>query len=160
LAQEDAAMASRAVWRLSAAPTEAVPFLAARLRPAKGVESDRIARWIEELDDERFVVRERASHELARAGDAAGPTLRRVAAAPPSLEVRRRAEALLRALDDGQMPSERLRELRAVQALEYAGTPAARRTLETLAKGAATARLTREVKAALDRLENRSATRP
>jgi hypothetical protein len=36
--------------------------------------------------------------------------------------------------------------------LEQAGTPAARRLLEALSKGAAEARLTREAKAALNRL--------
>jgi hypothetical protein len=160
LAQGDAAAARRAVWRLSAAPNETVPFLAARLRPAKSVEPDHIARWIKELDDDRFAVRERASRALARAGDAAEPALREVAAAPPSLEVRRRAEVLLSALDEQNMPPERLRELRVVQTLEYAGTSAARRALETLAKGAATARLTREAKAAMEQLKQRRPVQP
>lgn len=159
LAAEDAAAAHRAVWRLSAAPAEAIPFLAARIRPAESVGSARIARWITELDDDRFAVRERASRELANVGDSAEAALRKTIAGTPSAEVRRRITALLRALD-GDSPLERLREFRIVQALEYAATPAARRVLETLGKGAADARLTREAKAALDREEQRVNARP
>jgi hypothetical protein len=43
-------------------------------------------------------------------------------------------------------------EPRAVRVLEAVGTPAARELLESLAKGAPTARLTIEAKAALERL--------
>lgn len=48
--------------------------------------------------------------------------------------------------------AERLRALRAVQVLEYAGTPEAKKCLEMLARGVPEARLTREAKAALRRL--------
>jgi len=41
--------------------------------------------------------------------------------------------------------------VRAVEVLESLGTPKAREVLQTLAKGAAEARLTREAKAALER---------
>jgi hypothetical protein len=47
-----------------------------------------------------------------------------------------------------------------VWALEQAGTPDARRLLEDLGRGAPEARLTREAKAALLRLERRPAAVP
>ena len=47
---------------------------------------------------------------------------------------------------------DQLRELRSVELLELAATPEARQVLDVLAKGAAGARLTREAKAAADRL--------
>jgi hypothetical protein len=46
----------------------------------------------------------------------------------------------------------RLRGLRALQVLEDVGTPEARKVLESLADGAAGAPLTRDAKAALERL--------
>jgi hypothetical protein len=49
--------------------------------------------------------------------------------------------------------AEVLRELRAVAALEWAGTTPARRHLRALADGASGARLTVAAKAALERLE-------
>jgi hypothetical protein len=51
-----------------------------------------------------------------------------------------------------------LGEVRAVEALEHAGTADAQALLGKLAGGAAPARLTREAKAALDRLDRRAAT--
>ena len=50
---------------------------------------------------------------------------------------------------------DRLRALRTVAVLEYAGTPEARHVLVALAKGAPAARLTQEAKAALERLAKR-----
>jgi len=46
--------------------------------------------------------------------------------------------------------------LRALEVLEQVGTPEARQVLTTLATGAPHARLTREAKAALDRLSKRA----
>jgi hypothetical protein len=51
---------------------------------------------------------------------------------------------------------ERLRSLRAVEALELAGTTAARETLASLAAGAPGARLTEQARAACERLANNS----
>jgi hypothetical protein len=47
-----------------------------------------------------------------------------------------------------------------VEALEAIGTPEAKATLEKLAQGAESARLTREAKAALKRLDKRAAGSP
>jgi hypothetical protein len=72
-----------------------------------------------------------------------------------SLEVRQRVERLLKKMV-GQTGGEPVRELRVVETLELAGGPEARQVLQTLAAGAPEARLTREARAALKRLEARS----
>jgi hypothetical protein len=155
LAGADAAAAYRALGALVAAPGQAVPFLAERLRPAKGVTPERLARLIADLDSDTFKERDRAFRELDRLGEVAERALKKALAAPPSAEAFRRAKVLLEKLDVRNSP-ERLRSLRAVEALEHIGTAEARAVLQTLARGAAEARLTEEAKASLGRLAKRA----
>jgi WD40 repeat protein len=158
LDSSDAATAYHVVCALIAEPERAVPLLAAAVRPAEPPEPQRLARLIADLDGERFAARERATAELAKLGDAAGPALQQLLDGKPTPEARRRAEQLLTDLKTNTAPA-RLRGLRAVEVLEAVGTPEARRELGRLAGGAPGARLTREARAALDRLERRSAKR-
>jgi len=51
--------------------------------------------------------------------------------------------------------AETLRQGRAIEVLEHIATPEARQLLQTIAEGAAGAGLTREAKAALERLGHR-----
>jgi hypothetical protein len=134
---------------------KAVPYLAKQVRPAEGPAAARLARLIADLDAENFDDRDRATRELAALGDAAEPALRKALEGKPSAEVRQRVEGLLAKLRAGTGP-EALRRGRAVEVLERAGTPEARRALEVLAKGLPGARLTREAAAALARLASPS----
>lgn len=152
----DAARAHSAVWALADDPRSAVRFLAERLRPAPVPDAALVARLVTDLDDDTFATRERATHALETAGEAAEPALRRALATAPSAEVRRRVEALLQKPRWPVTAPEELQAIRAVEVLERARTPEARRALETLAGGAGEARLTREAKAALGRLGNQS----
>jgi hypothetical protein len=62
-------------------------------------------------------------------------------------------EELLRRLQSArELPPEVLRQVRVVEALERARTPAARRLLADLARGTTEARLTQEAAAALARV--------
>jgi hypothetical protein len=70
----DGRAAFRAVGELVHA--EAASFLAGRLRPAVGVAPERIAAWVAALDSNDFAAREKASAELARAGEQAVQALR------------------------------------------------------------------------------------
>jgi WD40 repeat protein len=158
LAAEDAAVAGRAVWELAGAEGGAVALLRGRLAPAPRPDAKRIDRLIAELDSDDFQTRQRASAELEKLGEAAAPALRRVAANSPSVEVRRRAEELLARLT--AWGPEGLRVLRAVEALEYAGGPDARRLLKFLAGGAPEARLTVEAEESLARLAARGPAAP
>ncbi len=150
LAEPDAAAAYRAIWDLTAAPREAVAFLRERLRRMEPPEEKRIAQWVRDLDSPDFAAREHASEELAKLDCLAEPALRKALGGQPSLEMRRRIGQLLERLvaAPSGVP---LQQLRAVEVLEHTGTPEARELLESLARGAAGARLTRAAQAALRR---------
>ncbi len=156
LAGADAARAYEAVRLLIRSPDQAVPpFLKGKLRPVAPADPAQVSRPIEDLRSKRFTVRERANAELERLGEQAEAELRKVYAANPPLEVRRRVEQLLQKLQGPIVLPELLRAWRAVEVLEHLGTPAAREVLHALASGAPVARLTREARASLDRLDRR-----
>jgi WD40 repeat protein len=151
------AKAHQAVGALATARS-AGAFLAKRLRPVAAPDGVRLARLVADLAGKRFRDREAATKELQRLHELAGPALRRALAAGPSVEGRRRIEGLLEMLARPLRHPELLRGVRAVEALEHAGTPEARRLLEQLAGGPPAARLTREARASLERLAKRPAT--
>jgi hypothetical protein len=157
LADDDAARAYRAIVALSAAPRASVPFLSAKV-PGPALDAQRVAQWIRDLDSNQFAVRAQATEELALLGRAVEPALRQALAKPASAEARRRMERLLASMKGQVIAPAILRDLRAVEALEQAGTPEARETLKRLARGAPEARLTQEAKASLERLARRSAS--
>jgi WD40 repeat protein len=162
LAGENVARAYRALRQL-ASSAGAVELLRQRLRPVAIVEQKRLTRLIAELDSEEFAVREKASAELGRLDGAAAPACRKALEDRPSAEMRRRLERLLKVEDrERWSPSpDRLRQLRALEALELAGGAEAQRLLAELAKGMPGARLTEEAKAGLERLRRRdSVTTP
>jgi hypothetical protein len=156
LAVGDAAAAAASMAKLVALGPPAVAFLGQRLHPAVSIDVRRpIARAIADLDSNRFAVREKATRELRRLGVEAEPALVRALRNPPSPEVRRRLESLLKrpAQSEDLIPApEELRALRAVEVLEHSATPAACRLLRHLAAGDPDAWLTREAKAAVARL--------
>ena len=152
LASDKASQAFDAVWTLAAAPAESIPLLRQRLRPVRAVEPRRLARLVADLDSARFKVREQATAELEEQGAGAEPALRKTLAGKLSPEARRRVEEVLQRLTAS---GKSLRQLRALQVLEQAGTPDSRQLLKTLANGLPEARLTQEARASLQRLAKR-----
>jgi WD40 repeat protein len=152
LVGDDAAKAYRAIETLAASGEDAVTFLKERVRPVTDKDWEPVRRLVTALGADEFVVREKATRELAKLGMEMEPILQKALADQPALEARRRIEAVLTAPAMGRWSPEFLRQLRAVQALERIGSPAARQLLEELAKGVADSRLTDEAKAALGRL--------
>jgi hypothetical protein len=132
--------------------------LSEQLRPITAPDAPKLARLLADLGDEDFTIREKASLELDACIEAVVPALRKALEGKPSNEARRRIEGLLDNLN-GWSP-ERLRVLRSQEVLEHLGTPQAKELLEKLAKGAPEAKLTREAKAALERLSRRGGTSP
>jgi WD40 repeat protein len=142
-----------AMRKLLAAGDSAAALIAQRLRPAPEADNARIAALVADLDSKQFVLREQASLELARLGEAAEGALQNTLNASPTPESRRRVDALLANI---KVPSgERLQALRAIELLERLATPEARKALQTLAAGAAGASRTNDAVASLWRLDHR-----
>jgi HEAT repeat protein len=80
------------------------------------------------------------------------PALKKALAAQPTLETRRRIEALLDLVSDSNLSADNLRLVRAVEALERMATPEARMALQRLAGGAPAALGTEAAQEALRRL--------
>jgi RNA polymerase sigma factor (sigma-70 family) len=152
LAQTEAAPAFRAQGRLRASPAEAVALFRARLQPVAAVEAKRRATLIADLDSPNFAVRQQATAALKQLGGQAVAALREAEEKSGSLEMRRRAGALLAEFEKSVPLPEELRALRAVELLEWIATPEACALLTALAKGGPGARLTSAAEAALQRL--------
>lgn len=152
LAGADAAKAFDAIGRLTASPEQAVPMLKTKLRPVSAAGKQQVARLIADLDSDDFAVREKAMEQLRQLSERAELDLREGLKGKLSLESRKRIEELLEAVRAAALSPDNLRNLRAVEVLEYVGTSAAQDVLKTLAKGASSARLTREATASLERL--------
>lgn len=149
LAAADGVRAYRALGRLADHPS-AETLIATRLRPTPKPDETWLARQIADLAAASHATREKAERGLADVGEAARLALQQAARTTAELEQRQRLRRLLEGL--GTWTPGRLREHRAVLALEARGTAEARRILASLADGAAGARLTVEAKAALARL--------
>jgi WD40 repeat protein len=159
LAGANAAAAYEGIRVLAAGGDRAAAFLGERLKPAPARQLP-LGRLIADLDSPRFAAREKASRELKQLGAPAEAALREALGKQPPLEARLRIEAVLAALSRPALSPEELRQVRAIQALERVGTPAARRVLGSLAGGWPGARQTREARAALARLQPRAAQTP
>jgi RNA polymerase sigma factor (sigma-70 family) len=153
LVGSQAAGAHQAMARLTAA-RETVAALNERLQPASKLDSYRLQRVLRDLDSVEFAIRQQATREIEKLGEAAWPAVENaLARADASPESRRRLEQLQGRLE---VPTgELLRGLRAIEILERIATQEARQVLHKLADGAPEARLTREAKATLERLEKR-----
>jgi hypothetical protein len=151
LAGSDAKAGFNATRKLLTDRAAVVKLLKDRLRPVPEVEESRMAQLVSDLGG-AFAVRRKASEELERLGEQAIPQLRKRLENNPPLELKQRLERLLEKASVQKPDGDRLRELRAVELLQLAGTAEARGVLELLAAGAASARLTREAGSALARM--------
>jgi RNA polymerase sigma factor (sigma-70 family) len=155
LASEDAVRAFKAVRALIADPQQSVPFLDKQVRAVK-LDEARVKQLVTDLGDEQFSVREDAAKELKKLGEIALPYLKKTLANETRPEAAQRLKDILAAGTRGPIRSpEVLRVIRAVEALEYAGTPEAVRVLESLAKDLPDTWAGAEAKPAVERLRAR-----
>jgi WD40 repeat protein len=150
LAGEDVGKVHQAIWKMVAA-RQTPSLLGTRLHPVALAEGMHVMELVRQLDGDDFEEREKAQRELENLADVAEPGLRRALASNPSREVQRRIEDILERTRE-PLPG-RLQTRRAIEVLEQIASPEARRVLESLAAGSPDARMTREAKAALQRLE-------
>jgi len=139
-----------AIAQMLEAPDDAVAFLKDRIPPVKSSDPDTVARLIVLLDSDVSSARDKAQKELHGMGEGAAELLARAREGKISEELRGRLDQLLSRCD-ANSPHHWPR-CRAVAALEWIGTSAARDLLRTWADGFPRARLTIEARAALQRL--------
>lgn len=144
LAANDARRAYLASWQLARAPREAVALLAARVGRIEPVPVGDLERWVEQLNDDRFQIREGATKKLAGLGVRAEAQMRRAFHDTKQVEVGKRLHELLQLLEPVS-----LRTVRAVWVLSRIPSQEATSLLEKLAAGAADAPATIAAKRAL-----------
>jgi RNA polymerase sigma factor (sigma-70 family) len=148
---KDAGTGLRAARLLAAAGERAVVFLAGRIDARKAPDEALLRKLIADLDAEAYATREQAEKALGDIGGSAEAHLRKELRASPPPEARRRIDRLLTQIEARQLTAAEVREVRAVQALEWMGPPAARALLAKWAKGDPSAPLTQTARAAIRR---------
>ena len=144
----NAAAAHRSLAMLVAHPAQTVRLIGERLEPAPHVNAAHIAGLVKDLDSPNFATRQKASVAIEKL-ETADVALSVALADNPPLETRRRLELVLAKVEQAPPTPTRLRSHRAITALQWIATPAARQVLEKLAGGAPAAHQTLEASAAL-----------
>jgi hypothetical protein len=119
LQDKDAERACLAMGRLMRWPDVSGPFLKRQLLGRKSTEVAKLKAWIADLDNSQFDKRETASTELAKRLAMVEPLLKEKLTGKPSTEARRRIEDLLSRVGSEHLPSETIRDLRALEVLEH-----------------------------------------
>jgi len=148
-----------AVVALAGAKDKAVDLLKKHLHPIAKLDEEHVRRLIRDLDARVFATRQKATGELARLGELAEPALHKALQDKPSNEAKMRLASLLADVRPWVRSPEALRQFRAIHVLERVGSTEALRLLDSLAGGTEDARLTREARAARDRLRQRQGGR-
>jgi WD40 repeat protein len=150
LGDANAEKAYAAMWKLAAAPRQAVPLMRQRM-PV--VTATQFTRLIAELDSDDFRRREGAMRRLQDIGPTVQTALRKMLTAKPSPEVRRRVQSLLERWETPEAKATVRRALRGVEVLELLGAAESHGVLKNLADGSLESVLTREARSALHRLK-------
>jgi WD40 repeat protein len=151
----DAPRAFKAIRRLVTYADTSIDLISKRIQPVKA--SVPISQFIHELESDDSAVREKAFAELEKLGDWIKPKLREELQKNSSTDFQTQVNKLLANPPSVTVPPEHLRDSRALEVLEFIGTPGARRVVENLASGAPEARLTQDAKATLARLSRNQA---
>src|SRR5262249_23657941 len=141
---------------LAAAKDDGVAWLEDKLAQVRKPDAARVQKLIAQLDDGEQDKRDEASRELRALGAQIEAEVKKALEAPPSAEVKKRLEELLKEMRSLWLRDpDAVRAVRAVHVLERVGSDRAAALLKKLAEGDPAARLTREAKISLERLEVR-----
>jgi WD40 repeat protein len=153
LLDKDAERACLAMGRLMQWPDAAGAFLKRRLLNHKSPGVAQLRAWIADLNNVQFAKRDEATQELEKYLPAAEPLLKESLAANPSPEARRRLQSLQSLLESKTLAAETIRDLRALEVLEYLGKTALGELPGDLAKGDYDSRVVNAARAADRRLK-------
>jgi hypothetical protein len=146
LGEGDAKKGLESVLCLWKHPRESTEFLRSRLSLVATKSKKELARLMDELCSKDLSIRQKAAKELLNCGEMADKELKNKMASELPLEDRRRIEAALRKSEANQ-----LRYRRAIQALEYIGSPEAWEVIHRMSQGSAQSEITREAVTTLKR---------
>jgi WD40 repeat protein len=146
LGEGDAKKGLESVLCLWKQPRESTEFLTTHLSPVATKSKKELARLVDDLYSKDLSIRQKAAKELLNCGEAADKEMKKKMASELPLEDRRRIEAAFRRSESNQ-----LRYRRAIQALEYIGSPEAWEVIRRMSQGSAQSEITREAVVALKR---------
>jgi WD40 repeat protein len=144
--------AYRAIWALAGTGDQAVKLLGGHIRPIGKSDAKTIAGLIAKLEDDNAEVRRRSQAELEGMRHAAEKAVREALRKAVDPDLKLRLHLVLSGLASGAASRGDLCDSRAIQVLELVNTPAARKLLGELAKGADKAPRTSMARGALRRL--------
>lgn len=156
LGDADARKAYDALCSLLASPSGVPAFILRRIRLSFQYDRTQVEKWVAQLDDEQFAVREEAKRKLKELGDQAEPALQSAMKRSSSVEQRRRVQELLSHLNRSTHPPERILALRTVELLERIGTTEAKDALRIIAKESPGIVIQQNAEAALLRLARKA----
>jgi WD40 repeat protein len=144
---------SRATLTLSAAVPQTVAAFKKSLRHGQPPDLKLIKKLIEDLSNDQFAMRSKATLKLAELGEAARAELRYALTRPIDLETKRRLEGLLAKLVESFQPDEQRLTARAIVILERIGGADAKAILTGILYGVPDDAIIAQARAALNRLE-------
>ena len=153
LADPEAKTGQSAVWALVNEPVKAIALLRRELQPVPPVAEAKLAPLLIDLGSDLFATRDSASRRLLEYGQVIESVLEAALKKSTSAEQRQRLTKLLEECRSSPLTADERRAVRAVQAAEQIGSPDAKALLQEWAKGAESVVLTREAKAALERVQ-------
>jgi WD40 repeat protein len=154
LREPDAATAQKAIWRLSASPETALPFLIRKLKPIQKLPPETTEPILKQLRSEQFRVREAAMKKLNELDDGLLASLESWLKLDLDEDLRKRLQTLPEQRRWSVPPTgEDLRLMRSLRILEAINTPEALKLVEHLASGLPQARATQEAIATRERMK-------